>query len=99
MSEPAPVSAIHHSKMMTDIYMKLRCGLSVHLFLGGHLRCFAVGWKLRGQVPRQEFVHTVDRMIRDALKDMSQVELRIQIVEFVRAEQAVNGRCALAASI
>jgi hypothetical protein len=47
-----------------------------------------VSWKLRGQVPRQEFVLTVDRMIRDALKDMSKVELRIQIVEFGRAEQA-----------
>ena len=34
-------------------------------------------WKLRGQVPRQEFVDTVDRMIGDALQDMAQIELRI----------------------
>ena len=28
-------------------------------------------WKLGGQVPGQEFVDTVDRMIGDALQDMA----------------------------
>jgi hypothetical protein len=55
--------------------------------------------QLRGQVPRQEFMYTVDGMISDSLQDMSQIELRIQIVEFGRAEQAVNGRGAFAAGI
>jgi hypothetical protein len=44
-------------------------------------------------------MYTVDGMISDALQDMSQIELWIQIVEFGRAEQAVNGRGALAARI
>jgi hypothetical protein len=55
--------------------------------------------QLRGQVPRQEFMYTVDEMISDALQDMSQIEFWIQIVEFGRAEQAVNGRGAFAAGI
>ena len=55
--------------------------------------------QLRGQVPRQEFLDTVHRMISNALQDMSQIELWIQIVEFGRAEQAVNGRGAFAAGI
>jgi hypothetical protein len=44
-------------------------------------------------------VDAVDRMIGDALQDMSQIELRINIVEFGRTEQAVNGRRAFAAGI
>jgi hypothetical protein len=58
-----------------------------------------MGWKLRGQVPRQELVNTVHRMIGDALQDMPEIELRIQVVEFGRAKQAVNGRRAFAAGI
>ena len=42
---------------------------------------------------------TVDRMIRDALQDMAQVEFGVNLVEFGRTEQAVNGRCAFAAGI
>jgi hypothetical protein len=41
-------------------------------------------------------VNTVHRMIGDALQDMSQIEVRIEIVEFGRAEQALNGCCAFA---
>jgi hypothetical protein len=44
---------------------------SVHLFLDGHLRCREMRWKLGDQVPGQEFVDTVDRMIGDALQDMA----------------------------
>ena len=40
-------------------------------FLDGHLRCREMRWKLGGQVPGQEFVDTVDRMIGDALQDMA----------------------------
>jgi hypothetical protein len=58
-----------------------------------------MGWELRGQVPRQKFLNTVHRVIGDALQDMSQIELRIEMVEFGRAEQAVNSRCAFAAGI
>jgi len=48
-----------------------------------------MGWKLRGQVPRQELANTVYRIIGDAFKEMSQIEFRIEIVELGRAEQAV----------
>ena len=44
-------------------------------------------------------MYTVDWMIGDALQDMSQIELRIEIVKFGRAEQAINGCCALSAGI
>jgi hypothetical protein len=58
-----------------------------------------MGWKLRGQIPRQELVNTVHRMICDTLQDVSQIEFRIKIVELGRAEQAVNSRCAFSAGI
>ena len=42
---------------------------------------------------------TVDRMVGDALQDVAQIEFGIEIVEFGRTEQAVNGRRAFAAGI
>jgi hypothetical protein len=39
-------------------------------------------------------VDTVDQMVSDALRNITQVEFSIDIVEFCRAEQAVNGRSA-----
>jgi hypothetical protein len=51
-------------------------------------------WNLGGQVPGQEFVDTVNRIIGDALRDMAQIEFGIDMVELGRTEQAVNGRCA-----
>ena len=41
----------------------------------------------------------VDRMIGDALQDIARIEFRVDIVEFGRTEQAVNGCCAFAAGI
>ena len=58
-----------------------------------------MSWKLRGQVPGQEFLDTVDRVIGDALQDMAKIEFGVEIVELGRAEQAVNGRRAFAAGI
>src|ERR1700729_2219808 len=58
-----------------------------------------MSWKLRGQVPGQEFLDTVDRVIGDALQDMAKIEFGVEIVELSRAEQAVNGRRAFAAGI
>ena len=55
--------------------------------------------QLRGEIPRQQFLDTVHRMIGDALQDVAQIEFRIETVEFGRAEQAVNGRGAFAAGI
>jgi hypothetical protein len=37
---------------------------------------------------------TIHRMIGDALQDMSQLEPRVEMIEFCRAVQAVNGCCA-----
>ena len=44
------------------------------------------------QVPGQEFVESVDRMIGDALQDVAQVELRIEPVKLSRPKQGVDGR-------
>jgi integrase len=42
------------------------------------------------KVPGQKFVDAVDRMIGDALQDMSQIEFRIKAVELRGAEQGVD---------
>ena len=51
------------------------------------------------KVPGQEFVDAVDRMIGDALQDMSQIEFRIKAVELRGAEQGVDSSRAFASSI
>jgi hypothetical protein len=53
-----------------------------------------MGWSSDARFPRQELVNTVQRTIGDALQDLSQIKLRIQILELGRAEQAINGRLA-----
>jgi hypothetical protein len=44
-----------------------------------------MSWKLRGQVPGQEFLDTVDWVIGDALQDMAKIEFGVEIVELGRA--------------
>jgi hypothetical protein len=58
-----------------------------------------MGWQCGGQVPGQEFMDAVDRMIGDALKDVAQVEFRVAPVELRCTEQAVDGRSTLSTSI
>jgi hypothetical protein len=41
---------------------------------------------LCGDVPRQEFGDAIDRMFGDALEDMPEVSLRVEVVEFGSAE-------------
>ena len=56
-------------------------------------------WKLRSQVPGQEFVDAVDGMIANALQDMVQIEFWVEIVKLGRTEQAVDGRRTFTAGI
>jgi hypothetical protein len=56
-------------------------------------------WELGGQVPGQQFVDTVNRMIGDAFQDVAEIEFWVDIVKLGRAEQAVNGRRTFAAGI
>ena len=52
-----------------------------------------------GDVPGQEFSDSVHRVIGNARQDLAQIGLRIEAVEFGRADQAVDGGSALAAGI
>lgn len=50
-------------------------------------------------MPRQQFVDPIDRALGDTLDDIAQVSLWIQVIELGRANQAVDGRGALATRI
>ena len=53
----------------------------------------------KAEVPRKEFVNAVDRMVGNACEDVRQIGFRIDPVQFRRADQAVYGCGAIAASI
>ena len=52
-----------------------------------------------GEVPGQQSLKLVDRMVGDALEDMAQVEFRVESVELRRTEQAVDGRSTLSTGV
>lgn len=51
------------------------------------------------EVPRQQFLDAVDRMIGDALEHVAQIRLGVQPIEFGRLHQAVDRRGALATGV
>src|ERR1035441_2763776 len=53
----------------------------------------------RLQIPWQQLVNTVDRMIGDALEYRADKRLRVVAVEFCAAQQAVDRRSSLTAGI
>src|SRR5450755_4601756 len=53
----------------------------------------------RLQIPRQQLVNTVDRMIGDALEHRADKRLGVVAVEFGAAQQAVDRRSSLTAGI
>ena len=53
----------------------------------------------RQQIPRQQLVNTIDRMIGDELKHRADICLGIDAVEFGAAQQAIDRRGSLAAGI
>ena len=50
-------------------------------------------------MPGQQLVDPIDRMLGDALDDVAQISLWIEVIELGRANQAVDGRGALATGI
>src|SRR5690606_24723167 len=52
-----------------------------------------------GDSPWQQLLQAIDRMRRDALEDVSQVEVRIYVVEPAGADQTVEPRSGLAAGV
>ena len=55
--------------------------------------------RVKRNVPGQQVVDAVDRVVSDALQDMCQISLRVQTVEFRRTDQAINSRRSFTASI
>lgn len=53
----------------------------------------------RRDVPRQEFVDAVDRMIGDAGQHIAEIGFGVEVVEFGAADQAVDRGGSFAASI
>ena len=67
--------------------------------LDGHLSWSEMSRKSGGEVPGQQSLKLVDRMVGDAFEDMAQVEFRVESVELRRTEQAVDGRSTLATGV
>ncbi len=53
----------------------------------------------RLQIPRQQLVNTVDRMIGDALEHRADIRFGVVVVEFGSAQQAVHRRSSLTTGI
>jgi hypothetical protein len=53
--------------------------------------CLLVRIQSIGDTPGREFVNAVDRMIGDTSEDEAQIGFGIDVVEFGRPDQAVNG--------
>src|SRR5665647_1319624 len=64
------------------------------------LRRLAAGVvQLCGDVPRQQFVDAVDRMLGDPFEHMPQIQVRVDVVEACSGDQSVDIRCPFAASV
>jgi hypothetical protein len=50
-------------------------------------------------LPRQQLIDTIDRMLGDAADHLTQVGLGVEAVEFARADQAVDCRRTLASRV
>ena len=42
-------------------------------------------------MPRQQFLDSVDGMVGDALQDLAKISFRVEAVQFGRADQTVDG--------
>src|SRR5260370_21302964 len=72
--------------------------------LGGHLEkwlreCGSVGIVYGGEVPGEQFVDPVDRMVGDAGQNPAEIAFGIESVEFRRSDQRVDGRSAFATGV
>ena len=54
----------------------------------------AAGLGLRADVPGQKFPDPVDRMFGDRRQDRTQIEGRIDSIQFSGGDETVEGRCA-----
>jgi hypothetical protein len=54
---------------------------------------------LRSDIPRQQFLDAVDRMVSDTLQDMMQLAFGIEVVEFGGAQDRVDRGSPLTAVI
>ena len=52
-----------------------------------------------GEIPRQQFVNAVDRVIGDIFEHTAEIKLRIKPVELGRSQQGIDRGCPDAACI
>ena len=64
----------------------------------GHLRSGEIVLSC-GEIPRQQFVNAVDRVIGDIFEHTAEIKLRIKPVELGRADKAVHGCSPLSSAI
>jgi len=56
-----------------------------------------VGILIGGEVPGEQFVDPVDRMVGDAGQDSAEIAFGIESIEFRRSDERVDGGSAFAA--
>ena len=57
------------------------------------------GFHACGDVPGEQFIDAVDRVIRNACEHVPQVTFRIKSIQFCRSDQTVNGCSPFASGI
>ena len=55
--------------------------------------------QLIDKIPRQQLLDAIDRMIGDALEDIVQIALWIDVIEFAGLDQAINDRRTITAGV
>src|ERR1700723_1241821 len=64
----------------------------------GHLRSIEIALR-RGEIPGQQFVNAINRMVGDPFEHTAEVELRIETVQSCRSQQRIDRSSAIAARI
>src|SRR5580698_1049110 len=60
----------------------------------GHLRSIEIALR-RGEIPGQQFVNAINRVVGDQFEHTTEVELRIETVQFCRSQQRIDRSIAL----
>src|ERR1700756_2340081 len=55
--------------------------------------------QLISDIPRQQLLDAIDRMIGNALEYVMQIALRVDLIELAGFNKTVNDRCTLAAAV
>ncbi len=50
-------------------------------------------------IPRQQFIHAIDWMVGDALENVLQIAVRVDVIQLTCFNQTIGDRCALTTGV